>query len=222
VRQFFPISLRVAGTRCVVVGGGPVAERKAASLLDAGARLTIISPTVTSGLADLSAAARLTHLQRAYQTGDLRRFRLAIAATDDQALHAVIARDAEVEGIPLNVVDQPHLCTFTMPAVVVRGELTIAISTGGTSPAFAKHLREQLDEQIGTEYGEALQILATVRRWLQHDGPAAPERQEILTALVRSGLLEYVRTRQADAIDRLLGSIVGAGVSLSRLGVRIE
>jgi precorrin-2 dehydrogenase len=217
--KYYPICLRVADRPCVVIGGGRVAEQKTAALLKAGARVTLISPDVSPGLARLGAAQRIRLHRRPYASGDLRGCFLAFAATDDTALHGRIAQDAREAGVLLNVVDRPALCDFIMPAVTARGELIIATSTSGASPALARRIRRTLDEQFGHEYAQALQLLRRLRARLAGNGWTVDERRRIFAALADSALLDYLRTEQTVEVDRLLAQIVGHGVSLASLGL---
>ncbi len=219
--QYYPICLRVEGRPCLVIGGGEVAARKVLSLLKAGARVTIISPTLTPSLTAAATAQRFVHHTRQYRTGDLDGFQLAFAATNDEGLHAIIARDADAAGVLLNVVDRPQLCSFIVPAVVARGDLTVAISTGGASPALAKRLREEFATLLGPEYEQALVILRAVRQRLQGEPRAPEERRDILTALVRSDLLDLLRAGNAAQVDQLLQTTVGDGASVASLGLRV-
>src|SRR6266852_5989655 len=167
---YIPIFLDVTGRRCVVIGGGEVAARKVESLIAAGAHVTVVSPSVTApALAAAVERGMATHIARAYRRGDIAGCALAYAATDDRDLHRALADEARALGIPLNVVDVPDLCSFIAPAVVKRGALQIAISTGGAAPAFAARLRRQLQKQFGVEYGIALVVLRAARRLL-HGG----------------------------------------------------
>ena len=167
---YIPIFLDVTGRRCVVVGGGEVAARKVESLLAAGAQVVIVSPSLSAAsLAAVVDRGLATHIARAYRRGDIGGCVLAYAATDDPATHRALAEEARTLGIPLNVVDQPELCSFIAPAVVKRGALQIAISTGGASPAFAARLRRELEKQFGSEYGVALKVL--------RGAPPAPRRR---------------------------------------------
>lgn len=218
--EFYPVFLRLAGERCVVVGGGAVAERKVASLLQAGAVVTVVAPRLTAALAARAAAGEIAHRARSYQAGDLDGARLAYAATDDEALHVELARAAAAAGVPLNVVDRPQWCSFIVPAVLRRGGLTVAISTGGGSPALARRVREDLDRHLGPEYERALDLLARLRRHLQAGALSSDERQRILSGLAASDLLERLREPDAAAVDRLLAEHAGAEVSLDSLGAR--
>ncbi len=220
--EFYPVFLRLAGVPCVVVGGGAVAERKVASLLSAGAQVTVVAPRLTAALTAQVAAGAIAHRRRTYRDGDLDGARLAYAATDDEALHAELARAAAAAAaVPLNVVDRPQWCSFIVPAVLRRGALTVAISTGGASPALARRLREDLDRHLGPEYERALDLLARLRRHLQGGPLPGSERQRILSQLVASDLLERLRGPDAAAVDQLLAEHVGADVSLASLGARL-
>lgn len=220
--KYYPIFLRVARRLCLVIGGGTVAEHKIQALLKSGAQVTVISPTLTPTLAALASAGQITHHCRAYADGDLRGFVLAVAATDDHALHTQIVRDARASGVLLNVVDRPELCDFIVPSIVERGDLVIATSTSGTSPALAKRIRHDLEQTFGPEYDLALQLLGRLRRRLAGGSWTPAERRRIFATLVDSPLLEYLRAHQPHEVDCLLAAIVGDGVSLASLGMELS
>jgi precorrin-2 dehydrogenase len=220
--QYYPIFLRVEGRSCLVIGGGEVAERKVLTLLQAGARVTVISPSVTPQLATLANDRRIVHRQATYARSDVHGFSLIFAATDDDELHAVIAQDAEAAGALLNVVDQPRLCSFIVPAVVQRGDFVVAVSTGGASPALARRIREELEERFGREYAHGLTLLRAVRRHLRAEARPFSERRRILTTLARSALLDLLRAGEMAEIDRLLSSALGEETSVARLGVQLD
>lgn len=219
--KYYPVFLRVAERPCLVIGGGAVAEQKTESLLKAAARVTVISPRVTSTLATLAATQQVTHHARAYRRGDLRGFLLAYAATDDQHVQAQIAEEAATTGVLLNVVDRPQLCHFIVPATMERGDLIIAASTSGASPALAKRVRRELEECFGPEYAVALELLRRLREQFAGESRSAADRRRLLTALVDSPLLDYLREGQGHDVDRLLAATVGGGVSLATLGMTL-
>ena len=218
----FPVFLRLAGRRVVVVGGGAVAERKVAALCAARAAVAVVSPSLTERLAARAASGEIEHVARRYRRGDLRGAALAIAATDDDALHARIAADAERAGVLLNVVDRPQWCTFISPAVLTRGDLTVAVSTAGGSPALAARVRDHIGQLLGPEYGRAVDILARLRRHLRARELSAAQRRRILRGLVDSDLLECLRAPDAAAVDRLLARHAGGNVSLASLGADLR
>lgn len=214
---YYPVFLDLDKTCCLVVGGGTIAERKVEALLAAGGEVTLISPELTAALRVLEAAGRLTVQQRRYQRGDLDTVALVIAATDNPTLQRQIAADAKQANILCNIVDQPVLCSFIVPAVVQQGDLTIAVSTNGASPALAKKIRQDLTEQFGPEYAVALRLLRRIRERLIHEQRSAKDRQRLLTDLVESSLLDYLRDRQTDKLDALLQRTLGEAYTLERL-----
>ena len=218
--EYYPAFLRVAGRACLVIGGGTVALQKVRSLVDAGAQVTVISPSCVPSIATLAAAGGIRLRQRRYARGDVHGFFLVLAATNDAALHQQIRADADAANVLLNVVDDPEHCDFIMPAVLRRGDLILAASTGGASPAMAKHIRDELEQSFGPEYDLALRVLARVRTRLQASEP--PERRrELLTALAGSELLDACRSGGTAGIDTLLARIVGPQVSLASLGAQL-
>src|SRR3954469_14198542 len=147
--MFYPIYLNLTGKRVVVVGGGKVAERKIESLLGTGAAVTVVSPEVTSGILALAKQKRIELQQRQYAAGDCDGAAFVFSATDVSSVSHTVFQDAHTAGALVNTADQPALCDFIMPAVVRRGNVTIAISTGGTSPGLAGRLRQKIARLIG-------------------------------------------------------------------------
>jgi precorrin-2 dehydrogenase/sirohydrochlorin ferrochelatase len=177
-----PVILRLAGRRVVVVGGGPVAERKIGALLESEARVTVVSPEVTGAIADLAAGGAIALERRPYREGDLESAMLAYAATDDPAVNRAVWEEAERRRVWLNVADRPELCHFFAPAVVRRGDLTIAVSTDGASPALARRIREDLERRLGDEPARALAALRAERERLLREEPDPARRRAILEA----------------------------------------
>jgi precorrin-2 dehydrogenase/sirohydrochlorin ferrochelatase len=159
----YPINLNIENRRCVVVGGGAVAERKVLTLLEFGARVRVISPTLSVALRDLADHGEIEHFQAEYSSGMVEGAVLIIAATDDAETNRLISLDAQDHGVPVNVVDDPALCTFYVPAVLRRGDLVIGVSTSGKSPSLARQIREDLESRFGEEYGELASILGELR-----------------------------------------------------------
>jgi siroheme synthase-like protein len=188
----------------VVVGGGVIATRKVAELLEAGARVTVISPTVSPRVARWAREGRLRHRPRPYRRGDLTGSRLAIAATSDAGEQTRIAKDAKTTLTWVNVVDQPELCDFVAPAVLRRGDLTIAVSTGGRNPALARWLKQQLAASVGPEYGRLTTLLAAVRLALRDHGAPPLTRRRMVDRLMAAGLLARVRANDRRGIVRLI------------------
>ncbi len=191
--NYYPVFLNLRGKRCVVIGGGRVAERKVKGLLEANASVTVISPELTEELQRLKNLNLFTHIDRPYQSGDLGDAFLVIAATSDMDVNRQIFREASEK--PLNVVDIPELCTFIVPSVVRKGPLAVAISTSGVSPSLSRSLRLELQEIIPDEISEFLEYLYNIRKEIKGREDSGDILREIgshriLKVLIRAGLDE--------------------------------
>ena len=164
---YYPIFLELNGRSCVVIGGGGVAERKVEDLLAMGARVTVISPVITDALRGLLAHGSIRHVERAYQEGDLADSDLVFAATEDRAVNAAAFREACARRIWINSADDAAHCDFILPGLVRRGDLAVAVSTGGVSPAATRAIREELDDYFTGDYARFVQIAGEVRRRLR-------------------------------------------------------
>ena len=204
---YYPAFLDLKGKPCVVIGGGEVAERKVEGLLACGATVTVISPRATSGIKTLAESHRLSWKSRGYAPGDLKGAFLAIAATDREEVNRSVAEEAREGRVLLNVVDVPSLCTFIAPSVVQRGEVTLAISTGGASPALARKLREGLEQSNLLDYAELSGILSQARQELKRRGAEVhPDRWQ---SCINGRLMELVRAgREAEALETLVSGLV--------------
>ncbi len=173
---YYPAFLDVKGRNCLVIGGGNIGEEKVQKLLECEARVIVISPEVNQGVSDLASENRVDWHRRVYQSGDLSGAFICIAATDDNAVNREIAKEAEERNVLLNVVDVTPLCTFIAPAVSRRGEVTLAASTGGASPALARKFREVLDgspiesSHPVMDYADLAPVLADVRAEIRGKG----------------------------------------------------
>ena len=172
----YPVNLILTGRRCLVVGGGSVAERKAESLLAAGADVTVISPELTAKLSAWAEQGRILCVARQYRSGDAVGYLLVLCATDCAAVNEQAAREARQSGALVNVADTPELCDFTLPARLQRGNLSVAVSTGGQSPALARELRNELAGQLGPEYAEYLELAGRLRREWRESCASSDER----------------------------------------------
>lgn len=190
---YYPISLDLVGRPCLVVGGGAIALRKVAALVEAGARVTVVSPSLTPALLRLATEAPLRWRPREYAAGDAAGFILVMVATDDRAVNAAVAVECRERGIWVNCADDPARCDFILPSVLRRGAVTVAVSTGGRSPTLARLLREDLDALLPRDIAPLTEIMADVRRALRGDGVS----------------LDAERWRQA--LDGELRSLVAAG-----------
>ncbi|HYS15429.1 MAG TPA: bifunctional precorrin-2 dehydrogenase/sirohydrochlorin ferrochelatase [Candidatus Binatia bacterium] len=176
--DYFPAFLDLRGRRCLVVGGGAVGERKVRALLECGARVTVVSPAVTPGLAALVASGRIVNRARSFRGSDLRGCALAVATTGDPFVDAAVAEMARRWRVLVNVVDRPEQCDFILPSVLRRGELQIAVSTGGRSPALAREIRRRLEKLFGPEYAELIARVGHERRRARAAAPTAAARLE--------------------------------------------
>jgi precorrin-2 dehydrogenase/sirohydrochlorin ferrochelatase len=192
------VNLALEGRAAVVIGAGEVAARKVQDLLAAKAHVTVIAPHLCDGIVALADEERIVAHGRPYHTGDLAGAFVAIAATDDEALNARVAADAAAINVLVNVVDRPALCTFTVPATLRRGDLTIAIATEGRCPALAGILREELAERYGPEFAELAGLFGEVRKKMIELGWDGRRIRETLAGIYRAGdrrLLEEFLTR---------------------------
>jgi precorrin-2 dehydrogenase/sirohydrochlorin ferrochelatase len=195
----YPVLLDLAGRSCLVVGGGRVALGKVRGLLAVDAAVTVVAPLVTDELASLDG---VTIERRPYEAGEVAGHRLVIAATDDPAVNHQVFLDGEAAGVWVNSADDPANCAFTLPAVVRRGPITVAVSTGGHSPALSSWLRDRFAAELGPEYEILLQLLAERREALRSEGI----RTEGLSwkDALDSGMLDLVREgRVAEARELL-------------------
>ena len=186
----YPIVLNLSGRRAVVVGGGEVALRKARALADAGAEVRVVAPEFTAGFAE---DGRFECLAARYEKRHLEGALVAVAATDDEAVNRCVAEDARSAGVLVNVVDRPELCDFIVPAQVRRGDLLIAISTGGAAPSLARRLRVRLEKEFGPEYETYLAVLREVREDLKQRNLAPEVRRRLFERLTEDDIVSAAR-----------------------------
>jgi len=176
VPDYFPAFLDLRERPCLVVGGGEIGERKARELLACQARLTVVSPCLTPGLRALAESDRLVWRARAFLRSDVRRCALVVAATGILAVDATVAAEARRRGVLVNAVDRPAQCDFIFGSVLRRGELQIAVSTGGRSPALAREIRRGLEPLFGPEYVELVEQIGRERTHARRRAPTAASR----------------------------------------------
>ncbi|HXX57875.1 MAG TPA: bifunctional precorrin-2 dehydrogenase/sirohydrochlorin ferrochelatase [Thermodesulfovibrionales bacterium] len=182
-RFSYPLFLDLNGRRCLVIGGGRVAERKCLPLMNSGALVTIVSPSLTKRLEGYKIKGLVKHKKREYRSSDIKSSFLVIAATNSEEINRQISRDAEAADKLLNVVDQPALCNFIVPSVVRRGLLTIAVSTGGASPAMAKAIRKELQQLYGPEFSRFLGLMKKLRSKAMKEITNRKQREAFLKEL---------------------------------------
>ncbi len=192
-RTYYPVFADLHGRRCLVVGGGVIAQRKVTALMRCGAHVSVISPTVTPQLAAYARAGRIRYLPRAFRPRDLARVWLVIAATDDHAVNRLVAQAARAQRVFVNVVDTPQHCSFIAPAIFRRGPLSIAVSTGGASPTLAKRLRTELGRRIGPSYAQMLSLLISLRPAAHRQLPTSTDRKRYFAQLVSGRVFALMR-----------------------------
>ncbi len=201
--DFLPIFINIRDQPCLVVGGGEVAARKCAMLLRAGARVTLLAPALSNAFdADL-AAARITHRSGNFRDEDVAGHALVIAATNDDAVNRAVAAAARTRHIPVNVVDQPALCSFIMPSIIERAPVIVAVSTGGASPVLARLLRARLESMIPAGYGRLAALAATFRDQVKARFKPA-ERRRVWERVLQGPIAEMVLSGHDDKAHQAL------------------
>lgn len=189
--DLFPIFLKLAARPCIVIGAGHLAESKIESLQAAHAKVTVIAPAATPRITDLAAGGEVTWLQREYADGDLTGNFLVVAATNVPVVNRAVYQEAVEKNIICNAVDDPPFCDFYFPSVVRRGDLQIAISTAGHSPALAQRLRKEINAQLPLDAGEWLTDLGNLRREVLQAEPLNDERKWLLHQLAQRDVCGY-------------------------------
>ena len=178
------------GKICTVVGGGKVAERKVASLLEFGSKVKVVSPRLTTALETLVDEKQILWVSRQYQWGDLENSYLVYVATNNPEVNRLCYEEAQQWEVPINVADMPHLCDFIVPASLQRGDLSIMISTNGKSPMLSRRIREELEKRYGQDYEEFVHLLGELREKVLNEVEDTQKRRAIFHAVVYSDLLQ--------------------------------
>lgn len=193
----FPLFLKLEGRKCLVVGAGSIATGKIAGLLATGARIHVVAPQATDQIRTWATQGKLSWLSRRFKPSDLDGMFIVIAATASNQLQRTIFEESRKRGVLANVVDVPDLCDFYYPAVVRRGQLQIAVSTAGRSPALAQRIRRELEEQFGDEYGPVLERLGSIREQLFRKTLSPNKRKALLHAVATRRYVQKVAARVA-------------------------
>jgi len=207
--KYYPAYLDLRERPCLVIGGGAVAERKALALLEAGAVVTIISPMLTSKLHELSDSGKITYLQKQYEDQDLSGAFLVIAATDSAEVNTLVASACRKKQVLVNVAVPPEVSSFIVPSVVERGDLLIAISTSGASPALSRKIRQDIEQRYGTEYEVLLEKLSAIRKRVLEEIPDKSRRRQVFQAIVDSDVIDLIRQGKAHAAELRMAEIAG-------------
>ncbi len=215
--KYYPIHLDIKNRNCLIVGGGAVGTRKVKTLLECGARVTVISPDPTPQLARLASEGSVALKKRAYRSDDLGGMFLVIGATDDETLNRQVSKDADQANILCNIADRPEVCNFILPSIVRRGDLVITISTSGKSPALAKQLRQKLETQFGQEYADFLLLMGAIRQKLLSQSHEPEAHKALFNQLIDSDLIQLMQAGKTEEINSLLYKILGEGYKIEAL-----
>lgn len=214
--KYYPVGLNMQNRHCLVVGAGKVGLRKAQTLVRSMARVTVVSPHFDNSLWDsLHHSVKLVKKEYCHQ--DLEGMFLVIGATNNRRLNQTIGDQARKEKILFNGADLPELSDFIVPAVVERGDLTIAVSTSGNSPAFAKTIKQDLEHQFGTEYEKFLDLMGNIRHHLVPREHAPDKHRDIFKQLIDKGLFDLVKKNDQERIDHLLVELLGKNHGIETL-----
>ncbi len=211
--RYYPAFIDVRGRDCLVIGGGELGEEKVVKLLECDAKVVVVSSEVTDKVRELAEDGAVEWIRRDYEYGDLERAFIAIANTGDAETDRLIYKEAEERNVILNVVDVTHLCTFIAPSVARRGEVTVATSTGGASPALARTFREKLESSRILEYADLAPALSDARAELRRRGlRVSPDHWQ---ACITEELLDMVQSGQYEsAYDTLLEGLLAGSEPL--------
>ena len=217
--RYYPICLNITNKRCIVVGGGTVGERKAERLLKCGALVAVVSRELTPALERMKNEGWIEHIDAEYDAAHLDLAFMAIGAASRDEVNKKISEDARARGILVNIADDPGRGDFILPSLVERGDLVIAVSTGGKSPALAKKLRKELESSFGREYAVFLDIMGDLREQALVWGSSSEENRRIFEAIVNSDVLCNIKKGNWEGVKGRLLEIAGIGVRLNGKGI---
>lgn len=213
---YYPIFLDIEDRDVVIIGGGPVCERKAETMMKYGSRVTVVAPEFTDQLAQWAKSGAIEIRKKKYEPGDLDGASIVIASTDDESVNTQIASDCRQRRIPVNVVDVTHLCEFIVPAIVESGSIQLAVSTGGKSPALARTLKEDIQKFVGPEYAEINDLLGTLRPSAKRVLPTDVDRKRFFDGIIARGVLDMLRQgKRREAYEAIARACGEAGVEPS-------
>ena len=209
--DFLPIFMNIRGQRCLVVGGGEIAARKAALLQEAGAEIAVVSPELSSSLARQVEQGSVTHREGTFEASDLDGVSLVIAATDDGEVNREVSELAKARQLPVNVVDNPELCSFIVPSIIDRSPVQIAVSTGGASPVLARALRTRLESVIPSTYGRLASMMASFRDKVKARFSDVNARRNFWEQVLEGKIAELVFAGKDEEAEAELEKAVAAG-----------
>ncbi|WP_418790411.1 precorrin-2 dehydrogenase/sirohydrochlorin ferrochelatase family protein [Phosphitispora sp. TUW77] len=207
--NYYPVYLNLDGKKCLVVGGGKVAERKIRSILEAGARAYVVSPELTDWLEEAALKGKITAIRRNYTTTDLENAFIVISATDSQVINSRVASECRDRNILVNVVDCPADCNFIVPAVFRQGALSISISTDGKSPMLARRIKEDMETKFGPEYHEFLELMSNLREQIIKKFSDEEQRRDMFKKLVYSDIIQLLKDGQREKVKERISYVLG-------------
>lgn len=205
---YYPIMIQLEGMKAVVVGGGAVAQRKIDTLLDYHADVHVVSRDLTPELSKYLEEHKIKLSGHEFKDRHLDGAFVVIAATDDPLLNRQVSEKASARGMLINAVDQPADCNFIVPSILRRGDLLVAVSTSGKSPAFAKKIREELESQFGEEYGSFLVLMGCLREEILEKKLSQEENRRIFHQLVNAPILDAMEVKDWNEVARILNRIM--------------
>ena len=212
--KYYPVNLDMTNKRCVIVGGGEIAERKVERLLECGAQVTVVSKSLTPVLKTRKKTGQMDHIDRDYEDQALDGAFMVIGATNRNDVNERISKDAMTRGLLVNIVDDPDRCNFILPSLVQQGDLSIAISTGGKSPALAKKLRKELEKQYGPEYQTLLVIMGILRKRILAGDQRAADNKAVFEDLVHSDILQAIREKDRGRVNTIIHDLTGISMDV--------
>lgn len=215
--NFYPLFLDLLGRKCVVVGAGEVAARKTVRLLECGARVTVVGKSPGAGITGLNDEGVIDLIDEEYREEYLDGAFLVIGATDNGDVNRRVYEDAEERGMLVNIVDCPELCNFILPALLRRGDLTVAVSTGGRSPVMARRIRNELETKLDEGYGPMLRLMGDLRGKILARGLSPEDNKPIFESLADSPLLDLLREKRWAEAEEVVLNLTGEMVNLSAL-----
>jgi len=215
--KYYPVFFDLRKKVCLVIGGGAVAERKVRRLLECDASVCVISESLSEGLQCLQEKGQIRYPAARYSAIWLDDVFMVICATDDKEVNEQVMRDCRSRGIPVNVVDDPERCDFILPSIAEQGDLMIAVSTGGKSPALAKRLRKEMERKYGPEYRELLNIMGKLRSRIVARGRPSEENRAVFEAVIDSDILEELRRGDRERVRVMIWEMTGEDLELKEI-----
>lgn len=208
---YYPVNLDIQGRKCLVVGGGNIAEHKARSLLECGAAVKVVSPVLGKRMAGLVQKKKVSYIKQKYQEKDLKGVFLVIAATNDLAVNTLVARHAKDRNILVNVVDIPRLCSFIIPSVIRRGPLVMGISTSGHSPMFAREMRKKCEQCFTPALGSFIRMMGEARKEVKDSCDSISVRKAKYLEMINSPMLSLLEKGKVREARQTLHNILEKG-----------